>query len=350
MHILCAHFVASPSLCDFVLFPLTARLNRIAPFCPVCSIKMASTSKDAYLLLIEFVHKHIDFHDAELLSVLEMHGIKVGVDCEFLSIPNDVDGPAASTDRVPQSKRPFRILSFSWDCIGSKFSVCEDEDDSNSQSKAGSEKVINLVTSLARCTLIRSVIELWGYGLNIDDCVQSIQIGNALHRHKQGKHLTASNNINNAKSLETRSWKLTIHTLGATFNRDEQHNMRLKFSFLELPGPVQMERSDDEYLFIREVELDPAGGAVYPRHSEKKELIPENDARPPLGCYFGRILGNSKMGRNWRGSNRLEQYSLKKRMYLGPTSMDSELSLIMTNLGACLFESLTVTYLMNAEL
>lgn len=72
---------------------------------------------------------------------------------------------------------------------------------------------------------------------------------------------------------------------------------------------------------------------MYPRHSEKKELISENDARPPLACYFGRILGNTKLGRNWRGKNRFEQYSLKKRLYLGPTSMDSELSLIMTNLA-----------------
>jgi tRNA (guanine10-N2)-methyltransferase len=94
-----------------------------------------------------------------------------------------------------------------------------------------------------------------------------------------------------------------------------------------------MENPDDEYLFIREVELDEAGGAVYPRHSEKREIIPENDARPPLGCYFGRILGSATLGRNWRGSNRLEKYSLKKRLYLGPTSMDSELSLIMTNLA-----------------
>jgi tRNA (guanine10-N2)-methyltransferase len=252
-----------------------------------------------------------------------MNGIKIGADCQFLPIPNSAAG---STGCVPQSKRPFRILSFSWDSIGSKFVVCDEEGDSNSKD----QKVINLVTSLARCTLIRSVVELWGYGHQITDCVKSVQSGQCLHRHKIGKHLHSSGT---AKSYESRSWKITIHTLGSTYNRDEQHEMRSKFVFLQFPGPVQMENPDDEYLFIREVELDAAGGAVYPRHSEKKELIPENDARPPLACYFGRILGNTTLGRNWRGGNRLEQYSLKKRLYLGPTSMDSELSLIMTNLA-----------------
>ncbi|KAL7489850.1 hypothetical protein ACHAW6_015566 [Cyclotella cf. meneghiniana] len=301
------------------------------PFCIVvcCSVsEMASTRGEDYLLLVEFVHKHIDFHDAELLAVLKMHGIEIGTDCRFLPLPNDADGSTTSTNRVPQSKRPFRILSFSWDSIGSKFSVCDD-----SKSRPESETCVNLVISLARCTLIRSVVELWGYGLQIDDCAKTIQLGTALQRHKEGKHLSLSNNSTVKKSFESRSWKITIHTLGSTFNREEQSDMRSKFAFLTFPGPVQMENPDDEYLFIREVELDEAGGAVYPRHSEKREIIPENDARPPLGCYFGRILGSATLGRNWRGSNRLEKYSLKKRLYLGPTSMDSELSLIMTNLA-----------------
>lgn len=40
-----------------------------------------------------------------------------------------------------------------------------------------------------------------------------------------------------------------------------------------------MKDPDDVYLFIREVELDGQGGAVYPRHSGvgiRKQIIPEN--------------------------------------------------------------------------
>ncbi|KAL7545316.1 hypothetical protein ACHAWF_008675 [Thalassiosira exigua] len=282
------------------------------------SNNMSSSNAEEYVLLIEFVHKHLDFHNAELLSTLELNGIIQGTDCHFRPLPN--------ANPLSDSTRPFYILSLPWSSIGCKFSVSDEHDIDESK---GNAKQINLVSALARCTLIRSVVELWGTGRTMDECVESIQNGNALRRHQEGKHLGSD-----AKVFKERSWKITVHTLGGTYTREEHSEMRSKFSFLELPGRVKMRDPDDEYLFVREVELDSQGGAVYPRHSGvNREIIPEHDARPSLACYFGRILGNSKLGRNWRGSNRLEQYSLKKRAYLGPTSMDSELSLIMTNLA-----------------
>mmetsp|Transcript_13127 Transcript_13127/g.20338 ORF Transcript_13127/g.20338 Transcript_13127/m.20338 type:complete len:558 (-) Transcript_13127:827-2500(-) len=278
----------------------------------ITNAKEDVTDGEEYLLLIEFVHRHLGFHDAELESILEMSGIKLGVDCHYKALPN--------TDTDSKFVRPFQILSFPWASIGSKFSIYTD-----AEGKLGTKK-IDLVTSLARCTLIRSVIEIWGLGSTIEDCVKVTKDENFQKRHQRGKHLGDA-----ATKYEDRTFKVTIHTLGSTYTREEQNDMRSQFSFLDFPGAVQMKNPDDEYLFIREVELDDAGGAIYPRHSgENREIIPENDARPPLGCYFGRVLG---VGRNWRGSGRLEQYSLKKRAYLGPTSMDSELSLIMTNLA-----------------
>ena len=311
---------------------------------------MSPSPDQDYSLLIEFVHKHLDFHTPELNAILGMHGIQ---DCRFRSLPMDANHQSAET------RRPFQLLTFPSTSIGSRFSVHDDDEGDESK------KNISLVSALARCTLIRSVVELWGIGPTIDDCVRSVQSGNSLQRHRQGKHLGRA-----AKKYEDRTWKITVHTLGTTCKsagrlpflfcpldgkasflcgllvaivlisrhsadtREEQNDMRAKFSFLDFPGKVTMRDPDDEYLFIREVKLDAQGGAVYPRHSGvNREIIAENDARPPLACYFGRVLGNSRLGRNWRGSNRIEQYSLKKRHYLGPTSMDAELSLIMTNLA-----------------
>lgn len=182
-------------------------------------------------------------------------------------------------------------------------------------------KVMRMLTFLSLCSA----------GPTIDDCVESVRSGYYPRRHQEGEHLGSGDA---AKKFEDRTWSILVHTLGSTYTREEQNDMRAAFTFLNFPGKVQMKDPDDEYLFIREVELDGQGGAVYPRHSGiNKQIIPENDARPPLACYFGRVLGNNGLGRNWRGSNRIEQYSLKKRCYLGPTSMDSELSLIMTNLA-----------------
>ena len=278
-----------------------------------------NNTNQEYTLLVEFVHRHIDFHNAELLSILEMNNIKMGVDCQNRPLPK-------ASAQSSEYRRPFAILSFPWQSVGSKFSV-SDENDQDVKKKE-KENAINLVSALARCTLIRSVIELWGTGTSINECSQSIKNSNAMQRHQDGKHLGSG-----AAKYQERTWKITVHTLGTTYTREEQNDMRSQFKFLDFPGKVQMKKPDDEYLFIREVEMNEQGGAVYPRLSFNKELIPENDARPPLACYFGRVLGNSSLGRNWRGSGRLEQFSLKKRAYLGPTSMDSELSLIMTNLA-----------------
>lgn len=88
-----------------------------------------------------------------------------------------------------------------------------------------------------------------------------------------------------------------------------------------------MENFDNEFIVIREVEMDASGSPKYPRHV-KKQLIPENDARPPLGVYFGRVVGGVRRGRNG-----LDQYNLRNRVFLGPTSMDAELSFVMASYG-----------------
>jgi len=106
--------------------------------------------------------------------------------------------------------------------------------------------------------------------------------------------------------------------------------MRAPFSFLDFPGEVRMVDPRNEYLLVREVQLDVKGSPKYPRHGLNGLIVQENDAVPPLGVYFGRVMGGR---RDWRGKGRLERYNLKKRAYLGPTSMDAELSLVMTNLG-----------------
>lgn len=130
-------------------------------------------------------------------------------------------------------------------------------------------------------------------------------------------------------SAATRSWKVTVHTLGSSYTVAEQNDMRRHFQFLNLLGNVQLKDCDDEFILIREIELDAQGGAIFPRFGLGKQLIVENDQRPPLAWYFGRVLS----GRHVKGRGQINTYSLKKRSYLGPTSMDTELSFVMTNLA-----------------
>ena len=176
-------------------------------------IKDTSAAGGEYLLLIEFVHRHLGFHDAELESVLEMSGIKLGVDCQLRPLPNNGTDSKISTNYT----RPFKILSFPWSSIGSKFSITSEGDNEEKETKSR----INLVSSLARCTLIRSVIELWGSGVTIEDCVKATQQGNCHTRHQIGMHLGET-----SPKYQDRTWKITIHTLGSTYTREEQNKIK----------------------------------------------------------------------------------------------------------------------------
>ncbi len=375
-----------------------------------------------YNILIEFVHRHLDFHRAELESVLSISDIVIGRDCTEVKLPTNVghqilqqqqeqqeqqeqqqqqgdkheeqkdndrkslSSSSCEEDRSSNTKiantndtdgrnsngqyrRPFLILSFSYDYARSKFNIDNDEteiisDDSinggvsasrvtktsidesaNSNSSKLSKLSISLNSStrekptvasiLSRCTLIRSAIELWGAGEDIDSCTvdaealkQSASGQKLLSRHFHGSGSSGSSG--GGDEVHPPTWKITVHTLGAKYNREEQNEMRKKFtSVLDFPGKIQLENPTHEYIIIREIALTAKGGPVYPRRGLKKEIIPEHDKLPPLAVYYGRILGGR---RDWRGQ-RIEKYNLKKRAYLGPTSMDSELSLIMTNLG-----------------
>ena len=133
------------------------------------------------------------------------------------------------------------------------------------------------------------------------------------------------------QSAPDRSWKLTIHLLGSKASLDEQSVIRDYFRFLGFKGPVQMEDPINEFVLIQEVELDANGSPLYPKYDHLKRPIPENTDRAPLATYFARTLGQE--GRKMKGRGGVEEYNLKKRPYIGPTSMDAELSFVMTNLG-----------------
>ena len=334
-----------------------------------------------YNLLCEFAIRHTAFHRAELESVLSLWNIVIGRDCTVVELPCNPDhhnGPATSSSKVDegsgkaspadkaavckkrpreedganskqdasppsgttspyhaantrQASRSFLILSFPRSAIGTQFrhDIYGDAGDNNDERASQSEKnsLPDIKEMLSRCVLIRSVIELWGAGTSIEECAASVQTYAAC--------ATNASNVTKHHQSTDRSWKITAHTLGSKYNRDEQNDMREQFAFLHLGGQVQMNAPDDEYIFIREMSLNTKGGPLYPRLSEVKELIPENDRRPSLAAYFGRILGGE---RNWRSD--LGCYSLKKRVYLGPTSMDAELSLVMTNLARVTDKSL----------
>lgn len=276
------------------------------------SSKEKNDNEERYMVLIEFAYKHLDFQMAELDSILDMHGITLGgPDCVIHPLPGE--------DRWNRSRRPYTILSFP-SKEATRLSTKSLEDTSNLKLKSSS---LGIAEILSDCTLVRSVTELWGFASTINECVASTKAWKT--KSKIGKKTFGFT------SKEDQSWKLTVRTLGLKYNREEQATMRSKFSDLGFLGPVKMEEPDNEYILIKELEMDGKASVLYPRYDVHKNFIPENDARPPLAVYFGRVLGGP--GKNKGRMFSLEQYNLKHRVYLGPTSMDAELSFVMASLG-----------------
>jgi len=307
---------------------------------------------------------------AELESVLNMHGIRLRRPpgsaaekqeppepqhaCRILPLPTRVY-PAASASAATNGKlpprRPFVILSFPFDSpfvpasakqpTPPPLPVNDNRDDDDENDSATVPQDIATII-LSRCTLVRSVLELWGRATSLEECALATQRwarpdveaasndDNQNHQAPQAAATTGSTVYRN-NSQPHQSWKLTVHTLGSKYTPEEQNAMRRLFTDL-LPGRIQMVEPDHEFVLIREVELDAHGGALYPRHAHTPgQLVPENDARPPLACYFGRALAGCRSVHRMGG--KMPEYNLKQRKYLGPTSMDAELSFIMTNLG-----------------
>ena len=248
---------------------------------------------------------------AELESVMLMNGIVLGKHCKihpllnqdiFEQVQADFDMQGTSKQLTGEARRPFVVLEF------------ESPDFHNTDK--GEEIAGNI---LSRCALVRSVSELWAMTPSIEECAAEV------------KRWTEQTTLgrDTLHRLRTQSWKVTVHTLGCKYTVEEQNEMRRNFQFLDLLGPVKLKGYDNEYILTREVELDAQGGAIFPRFGLDKKLIVENEQRPALAWYFGRILG----GRSLKGRGQIQTYSLKKRVYLGPTSMDPELSFIMTNLA-----------------
>jgi tRNA (guanine10-N2)-methyltransferase len=269
---------------------------------------------ERYIILVEFAFTHMDFQMAELESVLDMYGIELGSpDCQVLALPK---GDLSLSLAAYRHNRPFVVLSFPGK-DAPRFSTNNWEE----RWGTGSSQVrptAGIGTIIRRCTLVRSVVELWGFGQSLE---QAAEMARTWKTSKIGQPIFS------IVADQSRSWRFTIHTLGNKYTREEQDVMRQSFTSLGFAGRVQMTNFDNEYILIQEVEMNETGTPKYPRFFHK-QLIPENASRPPLGVYFGRVLGGPRKGRNG-----LEHYNLKKRAFLGPTSMDAELSFVMTSYG-----------------
>lgn len=103
------------------------------------------------------------------------------------------------------------------------------------------------------------------------------------------------------------SFKFIIDPFGKKYSFPTQHDMILDYSFIPLNGPVELETPDVTF-------------AILTRGNTK------NQTPHPESWYFCRLVSEGNR-------SAMDLFDLKKRNYIGITSMNAELSLIMSNMA-----------------
>ncbi|KAJ2579653.1 hypothetical protein GGH95_002991 [Coemansia sp. RSA 1836] len=144
---------------------------------------------------------------------------------------------------------------------------------------------------IRRAILIKCILEYWGSGASYAELFT---------------HLKQTPEKWDA--YKACSFKFTVDGFGRSLTQQEKVSVIESFSFMAFEGPIKMKNPDVEFYVCEE-------------YGEPNAPVP---AETPKTLWFGRWLG--------QGSRDLiDRFDVKKRSYLGNTTMDAELSLVMAN-------------------
>ncbi|KAF7728275.1 hypothetical protein EC973_006449 [Apophysomyces ossiformis] len=155
-----------------------------------------------------------------------------------------------------------------------------------------------------RAILIKNVYEIWGQGKSYEEVHADVKSSPERWTKETSRYTITKPAYNDL------SFKFTVSCFGSTINAKRQLEVINSFSYLGFDGPIDMKKPDVQFGVLEDYG-SMAGIAGAP-------------AEAPERIFMGRLVAS--------GSRDLVQkYNLKKRKYLGTTSMDAELSLVMAN-------------------
>lgn len=154
-----------------------------------------------------------------------------------------------------------------------------------------------------RCLLVRAIFLVGGHGFDYGDCLRDAM---GMLRGEVYKDMLE----------EETSFKCKVFAFGRKYDMGEQKLRMGKFgSLLSLfKGKVRLEGPDEEFWIMEDV-FPKMGHFVDTGHEEGTRQV-----------FIGRLVGLGNAGLGAR-------FTLKKRRYIGPTSMDAELAFVMMNMG-----------------
>eukprot|EP00842_Homolaphlyctis_polyrhiza_P002358 jgi/Hompol1/3122/HPOL_003125-RA len=162
-------------------------------------------------------------------------------------------------------------------------------------------------------TSYRDISELWATADTIEQLFDEIRAGEQWKRLIPTAIFFAGvvcRLLSTQPQYMTCSWKFNVEIVGTSLTMPEQLQRIERFAWLGYDGPIDLKNPDTIFMYYEDYGFNGSLGLP----------IPEK----PLKTFFGIWLA--------RGNRALiAQYDLKKRGYLGTTSMDAELSLVMAN-------------------
>ncbi|KAJ2840435.1 hypothetical protein FBU31_000414 [Coemansia sp. 'formosensis'] len=142
-----------------------------------------------------------------------------------------------------------------------------------------------------RGILIRYIIEYWGSGATYEELFSHLK-----------------QDPSRWSDYMTCSFKFTVDAFGRSLTQKEKVSAIESFSFMACEGPIKMKNPDVEFFVCEDY-----GAPDTPQPLETPKKI-----------WFGRLL-------NQGSRDLIDKFDVKKRTYLGNTTMDAELSLVMAN-------------------
>ncbi|XP_055914165.1 tRNA (guanine(10)-N2)-methyltransferase homolog [Eupeodes corollae] len=148
----------------------------------------------------------------------------------------------------------------------------------------------------SRSVLLRCVLELWSHSTSLPQFHNNVR-----HYISQKENQTQQYFQSNC------SFKINIETYNKHFSQKEKITKIETFDYLPLEGRVDLKNPCVEWWNIEFYGLNP-------------QDVPEE----PDDLLFGRLVANGQR-------HLIKEFSLKKRKFIGNTSMDAQLSLLMAN-------------------
>lgn len=155
------------------------------------------------------------------------------------------------------------------------------------------------IKTVNRSILSKDVYELWGAGTNYEELHKDVR--------RRSEHLW--------RDYDNASWRFEFQSYAGSRTVEKRREIMGSFTYMNMKGPIQMKNPDQEFCIVEEYMDDIEAAARGVSQSEE-----------PRKIFLGRKLGNSCR-------DDMVKYDLKKRRYIGTTSMDAELSLVTANMA-----------------